>query len=108
MPLSTYYCLAISCFVLSLALGMLFSIMESAILTLNRVRLLQLFGDTHHNGFSEQHIFRETKEVYLVSRLGLSATLVLCGFSLAWLLIQFFRVFAGTSTAMWPVTSGVG
>ncbi|MBN1865877.1 CBS domain-containing protein [Candidatus Sumerlaeota bacterium] len=72
--------------ILSLALGAAFSVMESTSLLVNRFRLLQLFGDDQPEETNEQEIFRSTKEAYRVSRLGLCATLVVAGFSTAWLL----------------------
>ena len=66
--------------VICILLGMAFSIMESAILALNRSRLLQLFADEHPEETDEQEIFRDTKEVYFVSRLGLCVVLVVGGF----------------------------
>jgi len=68
--------------VLSLGLGVAFSLLETSILMLNRMRLVQLFADEHPELTNEQGIFRETKEVYHVSRLGLCATLVVAGLCL--------------------------
>ena len=67
--------------VLSLVLGVLFSAMESGVLALNRTRLMQLFGDEHPEPTTEQDIFRDAKEIYFVSRLGICLTLVAAGFS---------------------------
>lgn len=61
-------------------LGMAFGIMQSAILALNRTRLLQLFAAEHPEKTDEQEIFRDTKDVYFVSRLGLSVALAVAGF----------------------------
>lgn len=108
MTLAAYNTLSVFCFLLSLGLGMLFSVMESAILMLNRARLIQLFGDAQPDGVSEQHIFRETKEVYLIARLGLCSALVLCGFSLAWILIKSFKACASEPSALWPAAAGIG
>lgn len=65
---------------LSLVLGAAFSMMESAVLAINRSRLIKLFGDEHPESTSEQEIFRETKEIYFISRLGLCTMLVIGGF----------------------------
>jgi len=67
-------------FCLSLAVGGAFSAMESALLAMNRARLLDLFGDEHPEATDEQDIFREAKDVYFVSRLGLCATSITAGF----------------------------
>ena len=76
---------------LSLVLGMAFSAMESTSLALNRARLLALFGDDELEETSEQEIFRDTKDVYFVSRFGLCTTLVLAGFCAENLLAALVR-----------------
>jgi len=80
---------------LSLALGMAFSAMESASLALNRMRLLQIFGDEHPEARSEQEVLRDTKDLYFVSRLGLCATLVVAGFSLQGILSALLAHLSG-------------
>ncbi|HUT25592.1 MAG TPA: hemolysin family protein [Sumerlaeia bacterium] len=67
---------------LCLLFGMAFSLMETTLLMLNRLRLLQLFGEEQPQPTSEQDVFRDTKDVYFISRLGLCATLVTAGFLL--------------------------
>jgi len=68
---------------LCLLSGMAFSLMETTVLMLNRLRLLQLFGEEQPQPTSEQDVFRDTKDVYFISRLGLCATLVTAGFLFA-------------------------
>ncbi|HPS01797.1 MAG TPA: hemolysin family protein [Candidatus Sumerlaeota bacterium] len=53
------------------ALGAMFSVMESFVLSLNRFRLLQFFADEHPEAMTEQQIFRETKDLYFSARLGM-------------------------------------
>ncbi len=48
--------------------------MESYVLSLNRLRLLQFFADEHPEEVTEQQIFRETKDLYFISRLGICVT----------------------------------
>jgi magnesium and cobalt transporter len=100
--MSTDHVFPIAGFCLSLVLGGVFSAMESVLLAMNRARRLQLFGDEHPQPMDEQNIFRETKDVYFVSRLGLCATLVsagFCAFQVIWL-TGLFRSPLGAGLAM--------
>ncbi len=64
------------------ALGMMFSNMESFVLSLNRFRLLQFFADEHPEDMTEQQIFRETKDLYFISRLGMCVSVAGAGICL--------------------------
>jgi CBS domain containing-hemolysin-like protein len=86
--------LSLAGLVLALGLGVAFSLLETSVLMLNRMRLVQLFADEHPEPTNEQDIFRETKEVYLMSRLGLCATLVVAGLCLWKILKIIFFGFA--------------
>ncbi len=50
-----------------------FYVLQTATLSLNRIRLLKLFSDSDSAMGSEQKILNETKDNYFISRLGLCA-----------------------------------
>jgi CBS domain containing-hemolysin-like protein len=64
------------------ALGAMFSVMESFVLSLNRFRLLQFFADERPETMTEQQIFRETKDLYFCARLGICLTAMGAGICL--------------------------
>lgn len=66
--------------VFAIGFGMIFSMMETIVLILNRMRLVERFADEAPIPVTEQEIFQETKEVYFVSRLGLTSMLMLAAF----------------------------
>ena len=63
-----------------LGLGTAFHAVASAVLRLNRARMLRLFGDEEPEITAEEAILRDTKDIYFVARLGLAAALVGTGF----------------------------
>lgn len=61
---------------LCMLVGMAFHAAGSAVLRLNRARLLRLFSEGAAEIDAERAILRDTKDTYFVSRLGLAASLV--------------------------------
>ncbi len=76
---TTYFGIALGGIVVGLAGGMAFSALESAVLALNRIRLLRLFSDEVPDASSEQEIFRDTKDTYALTRLGVNASILVVG-----------------------------
>ncbi len=74
-----YFGIALGGIVAGLAGGMAFSALESAVLALNRIRLLRLFSDEVADASSEQEIFRDTKDTYALTRLGVNASILVVG-----------------------------
>lgn len=89
-----------------LLMGIIFSLMESMVLMLNRARLVTLFADEADADITEQAIFRETKEVYFVSRLGFSASLVGSGFCMLALVAALLH--SAAFLQEWPETLRFG